>query len=75
MDLAEATTVLNEILAALENTGLERYEFELRTKGGSKRYCVCIKAFLGTVRKQQVEAIAEKHGLKTEEQANYFVLS
>ena len=45
MDLAEATTVLNEILAALKNTGLERYEFELRTKGGSKRYCVYIRLF------------------------------
>jgi hypothetical protein len=73
MDSAEATTVLNEVLASLEGTGLERYKFEIRTDA-NERYSVCIRAFLGAVRKRQVEDIAAKHKLTISEESEGLIL-
>jgi hypothetical protein len=73
MDSAEANTVLNEILNALGDITPNKpvIEIENRKPAG---YAVCIKTFLGTAKKQVVDAVATKHKLTVSEEAEALVL-
>ncbi len=69
MDSKEAQLVINEVLAVLEETELDKYSV-MGIKGKkeySEDYTVCIKGFLGAVRKQRIYEIAKKHGLQAQE--------
>ncbi len=69
MDSSEAQIVLAEILKVLENSSLDSYLLA-EIKGShvnAEGYAVEIKAFLGTVREQQVYGIAKKYGLGVKE--------
>jgi hypothetical protein len=73
MDSAEANVVLNEIIQELEEGGSEKPVMEIQNRENSS-YAVCIKTFLGAVRKQTVDAVAAKHKLKVTEETDGLVL-
>ncbi len=64
---------MNAILKSLEDTNIGEYSV-VQSMQKSSDYSVCIKAFLGAARKQQVEAIAQKHKLKMSEEREALVL-
>ena len=69
MDSKEAQLVINEVLAVLEETSLDKYSV-IGVKGKkeySHGYTVCVKGFLGAVRKQRIYDIAKIYGLHTQE--------
>ncbi len=68
MNSAEANTVLNEILNALGDTSLDKPVIEIQNRK-SKGYAVCIRTFLGTAKKQVIDAVASKHKLTVSEEA------
>jgi hypothetical protein len=69
VDSKEAQHVINEVLAVLEETALEKYSVMgiNGKKKCSEDYSVCIKGFLGALRKQRIYEIAKKHGLQAQE--------
>jgi hypothetical protein len=76
MDSNESHQVLIEVLQALENSALDVFSL-IEVKGDNMYvtgYTVIVKAFLGTVRKQQVYDIAKKYGLNVEEEKEGFTL-
>lgn len=80
MDFREAQSIINEVLQVLEDSALEKYSLvEAKASEANEAsgigYTVVIKAFLGSVRKQQVYQIAEKHGLTVQEEQDGLTLS
>ncbi len=73
MNKNEASVVLDEVLRVLEDTNLGKYSV-IQSMGKSGDYSVCVKAFLGIARKQQLEIIARKHKLKMSEEPQALVL-
>ena len=76
MDSNEAQQVLLEVLQILENSGLDVYSL-VEVKANNEYatgYPVIVKAFLGTVRKQQIYDLAKKHGLNVSEQTEGLIL-
>jgi hypothetical protein len=69
VDSKEAQLVINEVLAVLEETALDKYSvIGVKDKSEySDGYTVCVKGFLGAVRKQSIYEIAKKHGLQAQE--------
>jgi hypothetical protein len=63
MDSEQSVSIAEEISNALELPKPERYRFVIINGDNVNGYNVSINAFLGTVKKNQVYAIAEKHGL------------
>ena len=76
MDSKEAQLVINEVLAVLEETALDKYSVigVMGKKEYSDGYTVCVKGFLGTVRKQRVYDIAKKYGLHAQEDLEGLIL-
>ena len=76
MDSKEAQLVINEVLAVLEETALDKYSVigVMGKKEYSDDYTVCVKGFLGTVRKQRVYDIAKKYGLHAQEDLEGLIL-
>jgi hypothetical protein len=69
VDSKEAQHVINEVLAVLEETALDKYSvIGVKAKSEySDGYTVCVKGFLGDVRKTRIFEIATKHGLHARE--------
>jgi hypothetical protein len=76
VDSKQAQLVINEVLAVLEETALDKYLVisVKANKEHSAGYNVCVKGFLGTVRKQRVYEIAKKYGLLAREDLDGLVL-
>jgi cell division protein FtsL len=74
VDSKEAQLVTGEVLAVLEETAMDKYIVIAVKKGASDDYSVCIKGFLGVLRKQRVYDIAEKHGLQATEDIEGLIL-
>jgi hypothetical protein len=76
VDSKEAQLVISEILVVLEETALEKYSvIGVKSKTEySEDYTVCVKGFLGAVRKQLVYEIAKKHGLHAREDLEGIIL-
>jgi hypothetical protein len=73
MDSAEANVVLNEIISALESSSQDKPIIEVQNRE-SNGFSVCIKTFLGTAKKQVVDAVATKHKLTVSEESEGLVL-
>jgi hypothetical protein len=73
MDSTEANVVLNEIITTLGEDGTEKPVMEIQDRK-QLGYAVCIKTFLGAVRKQTVDAVAAKHKLKVSEESDGLLL-
>jgi hypothetical protein len=73
MDSAEANTVLSEILQTLGESSPEKPVIEIQNRM-SDGYAVCIRTFMGTAKKQVVDAVAAKHKLTVSEEAEALVL-
>lgn len=73
MDSAEANTVLNEIIAVLEDNFSGKPLIEIQNHAFA-RYSVCIKTFLGAAIRHDVENIAKKHNLTVSEESDGLVL-
>ena len=76
MDSKEAQLVINEVLAVLEETALDKYSvIGVKAKNEySDGYTVCVKGFLGAVRKQLIYDIAKKYGLNAQEDLEGLIL-
>ena len=67
MNSNEAQQILLEVLQVLEGSALDRYSLVGLEKDLAS-YSVVVRAFLGTVSKQQICDIAKKHGLEIKEE-------
>jgi hypothetical protein len=76
VEKTESNTVLFEILQACENMDLNCFSIT-ETKAHNNYaagYTVSIKAFLDSVHKQEVLAIAKKHGLSAREEKQALII-
>ena len=67
MDSNEAQQILFEVLQVLEGSSLDCYSLVGLEKDLAS-YSVVVKAFLGSVSKQQILDIAKKHGLEIKDE-------
>jgi hypothetical protein len=73
MDSAEANVVLNEIISALEDSTPDKPVIQIKNRE-SNGYAVCIQTFLGTAKKQVIDAVAARHKLTVSEESEGLVL-
>jgi hypothetical protein len=73
MDSAEANVVLNEIINTLGDSTSDKPVIEIEDREANG-YAVCIKTFLGAVKKQVIDSVAAKHKLTVSEEADGLVL-
>ena len=76
VEKTESNTVLFEILQACENMDLNHFSIsETKAKNNyAAGYIISIKAFLDSVHKQEVLAIAKKHGLSAKEEKEALII-
>jgi len=67
MDSKEAQQLLFEVLEVLESSALDRYSLA-EVKKEPAGYIVIIRAFLGSVTKQQIFDIAKRYGLEIKDE-------
>lgn len=73
MDSAEANVVLNEIMNTLGDSTSDKPVIEVQNREANG-YAVCIKTFMGTAKKQVIDAVAAKHKLTVSEETEGLVL-
>lgn len=67
MDSNESQQVLFEVLKVLEGSALDQYSLA-EVKRDFANYNVIVRAFLGSVTKQQIIDIAKRHGLEIKDE-------